>query len=176
MKDTVHRPVHLSVHFSTLGSVPIGRTCALLKSRFGRGQTTVLCWNDPGFEHDSAPKRIRGVVPAQRDLCRRIAGGHPGFRSKQVKKDADSSEELKNYELHSPSCHVFTRRPVDGAHPHPRPSTKHRGVPFAHEDVSPYPICIPCCPKRPYLYPDDPSTTKTNLSKSQEKRIEHQKD
>jgi len=65
MKDTVHHPVHLSVHSSTPGSVPIRRTCALWSTQFGRGQTTVLGWNDPGFGRDSAPNGIRGVVPAQ---------------------------------------------------------------------------------------------------------------
>jgi hypothetical protein len=110
MKDAVHHPVHLSVHFSTSGSVPIRRTCALRRSQFGRGQTTVLGWNDPGFGRDSAPKRIPGVVPAHGTFASGLPE-RPGFRSKQIEKDGDSSEERKNYPLHSRSCHVFTRDP-----------------------------------------------------------------
>jgi hypothetical protein len=36
------------------------RTCALLNPHSGRGQTTVLGWNDPDFGALLRPKNLRG--------------------------------------------------------------------------------------------------------------------
>jgi hypothetical protein len=76
MKDTVHHPVHLSVHLTTSGSTPLRRTCTLWSTQFGRGQTSVLGWNDPGFGRDFAPKIIRGrssPTKSWRLVCPRVS-------------------------------------------------------------------------------------------------------
>jgi hypothetical protein len=65
MKHTVHPLVHLSVHVRISRRVRSRRSCGWHDDQFGRGQNTGLGWSDPTFVHDSVPKVIRGVSPAQ---------------------------------------------------------------------------------------------------------------
>ena len=60
MKDTVHPPVHPSVHHHTCGSVQTGRSCTSSGTQFGRGQDTALGWNDPGLAAFPRPRNLRG--------------------------------------------------------------------------------------------------------------------
>jgi len=64
MKDTVHPPVHRSVHPAARTSVPTTSPCRPSDTQFGRGQNTELGWNDPGFYARPRPK-FCGVVPAR---------------------------------------------------------------------------------------------------------------
>ena len=91
MKDTVHHPVHLSVHFSALGSVPMRRTCALRSTQFGRGQNAVLGWNDPDFDALPRPKKSArsfqpSVLPADVSAHARQTSGDRVLRSEDGKK------------------------------------------------------------------------------------------
>jgi len=65
MKDTDHPIRHVSVHFRVLGRVRSRKHYAGHDDQFGRAQNTGLGWSDPTFAHDSVPKVIRGVAPAQ---------------------------------------------------------------------------------------------------------------
>lgn len=56
MKDSVHHPVHRSVHLDAWASVQTRRACGSSGTHFGRGQNTVLGWNDPDL--DALPRPI----------------------------------------------------------------------------------------------------------------------
>jgi hypothetical protein len=60
MKDTVHPPVHPSVHQRPRASVQTRRSCASNGTQFGRVQNTELGWNDPGLDALPRPKGLRG--------------------------------------------------------------------------------------------------------------------
>lgn len=83
MKDAVHHLVHLSVHFTNSGSVPIRRTCSLRSPRFDRGQNTALGWSDPTFAHGSEAKVNRGSLQPNKTLLSLRAAR---IRTKQVQK------------------------------------------------------------------------------------------
>jgi hypothetical protein len=83
MKYAVHHLVHLSVHFTDSGSVPIRRTCAPRRPRFDRGQNTALGWSDPTFAHDCVAKVTPGSLQPNKTLLSRRAAR---IRTKQVQK------------------------------------------------------------------------------------------
>ncbi len=60
MKDTVHPPVHPSVHQRPRASVQTRRPCTSSGAQFGRGQNTAVGWNDPGLAAFPRPKNLRG--------------------------------------------------------------------------------------------------------------------
>jgi hypothetical protein len=60
MKDTVHPPVHPSVHQRPRASVQTRRPCTSNGTQFGRVQNTELGWNDPGLDALPRPKGLRG--------------------------------------------------------------------------------------------------------------------
>jgi hypothetical protein len=103
MKDTVHHSVHLSVHFCISGSVRMRRTCALLNPHSGRGQTTVLGWNDPTLSADTRPTKPGGrsspaVCPRMSPHTSRYTSGERVPRVKMV----------RNAFCTFRACHVFT--------------------------------------------------------------------
>jgi hypothetical protein len=71
-----------------------------------------LCWagTTPVLDAIPRPKESLGSFQPT-GLLPVVCPERPGLRSKQIEKDGDSSEERKNYPLHSRSCHVFTRDP-----------------------------------------------------------------
>jgi|GEM_PF-5766301 hypothetical protein len=108
MKDTVHSPVHRSVHLDAWAGVRTRRAYTPCGTRLGRGQNRVLGWNDPGLDALPRPK-ICGVVPAQRDSSP-FARASFRIRSGNKSQGRCPSEECKNCRLHLRSCHVFTLR------------------------------------------------------------------
>jgi hypothetical protein len=108
MNDTVHRPVHLSVHFSTSRSVSMGRTYALRSAQFGRGQTPALGWNDPDFDALPRPTKSAGSFQPSEIRGRHLPAHLSGIYSDEVKKSGYRMKKVRITGCTVRPCHVFT--------------------------------------------------------------------
>jgi hypothetical protein len=73
MQDTDHAIRHPRNHQGGGPHVLERRGSARHDDQFGRGQNTVLGRSDPTFGHDSVPKVMLGVAPAQHNFLRCLA-------------------------------------------------------------------------------------------------------